>query len=74
MSGAAGSKIAITFPAGTGLSKLTNAGIVTDNTTSGHPEVGGDCSNPSGTTETCIIFNGDSATPATASPWSSTAW
>ena len=47
-------------PPGPGFSKLTNAGIVTDNTTSGHPEVGGDCNNTSGTTETCIIFNGDS--------------
>ena len=60
MSGAAGSTITLTFPSGTGLSNLTNAGIVTDNTTSGHPQVGGDCSNSSGTTETCIIFNGSS--------------
>ena len=60
MSGAAGSTITITFPSGTGLSKLTNAGKVTDNTTSGQPEVGGDCSNPSGTTETCVIFGGSS--------------
>ena len=58
MSGAAGSAITLTFPSGTGLSNLTNAGIVTDNTTSGHPQVGGDCGNTSGTTETCIIFNG----------------
>ena len=63
MSGAAGSTITIMFPSGTGLSKLTNAGIVTDNTTSGHPEVGGDCNNTSGSTETCIIFNGDSVNP-----------
>ena len=60
MSGAAGSTITLIFPSGTGLSNLGNAGIVTDNTTSGHPQVGGDCSNPSGTTETCIIFNGSS--------------
>ena len=44
MSGAAGSSISIAFPSGTDVGKLTNAGIVTDNTTSGHPEVGGDCS------------------------------
>ena len=57
MSGAAGSKITIVFPTGTGLGHLTNA-IVTDNTAPGHPQVGGSCSNSTGSTETCGIFGG----------------
>ena len=57
MVGAAGSKIMIAFPSGTGLAHLTNSGIVTDNTAPRQGQVGGSCS-ASGTTETCSIFGG----------------
>src|SRR6202012_3920509 len=62
MAGAAGSKIKIVFPSGTGFARLTNSGSVRDGTATNSPQVGGSCSE-SGTTVTCAIFGGDAVNP-----------